>query len=1007
MKAIGITAFCLITFLFISTGGPATAQQSEVFKLTNQAIKLDAAGNRTAAIELAERAVAASEKAFGPTHPNTIQTLINLAVFYSDQGRLTDAERLAKRVLAITERSQGSNSPGAAIALLRLAGICKTAARYSEAEPLLIRALSIREKALGPRHLDVARTLSVLGFVYWIQGRYPAAEQADRRALAIYEKEFGPEHSDVATTVLSLAIVHRDQQRYQEAEPLYKRALAIRERLFGAESATFAEALKALGELYRRGERYDEAEPVLARALAIDEKVLGATHPYVATDCTSLGHLYRDQRRYSEAEPYFKRALAIFQGGSSQVQPDFVATALSNLASIYFLLGRSSEAEPLYKSAMALEEKLLGSENPRIAQTLVNLAVLYREQARYSEAEPLYMRALQITERELGPDYPGLSPILDHLAALYARQDRYGEALPFAKRDIAIGHQSASVILDVLNGAVRDGHIAREAALDDALAIVDQSMQSAAAIAVRKLGIRLAAGNGRLADLVRQEQDLSAEVDQLEKAIVSAIAKERSQRNTAAEQGLKQRLATIVKDRSIVQETIARQFPEHAAFSRPRPLKAKDVQSLLSGNEALIVFAPGRGDTTFVFVLTSDAFDWKVIPISSNGLSQRVSAFRNGLDIDAKAIDRGFVRVDELLNATPAGRPMAFSLGNAHDLYTALLAPVGHLIHSKKDLLIVPFGALTALPFHLLVSEPLATLDERADFDAYRQAAWLIKRYTVSILPSVSSLKILRTAKTPTRSSKPMVGFGDPVFNPNETKVASSRAIATNATMIAQKRSFAGYWKGAGVDRSLLSQALPRLPETADEIEQIAGKLGASRDDIYLRQAANETMLKSLNLSNYRIVYFATHGLVAGDVKGLAEPSLALTIPPQPTAVDDGLLTASEVAQLALNADWIVLSACNTISGDRPGAEALSGLARAFFYAGAKALLVSHWAVESRAAARLATSTFDILQSDPTIGRARALQRAMLSYLSDTSNPQNAYPAFWGPFTVIGEPGGN
>jgi CHAT domain-containing protein len=161
--------------------------------------------------------------------------------------------------------------------------------------------------------------------------------------------------------------------------------------------------------------------------------------------------------------------------------------------------------------------------------------------------------------------------------------------------------------------------------------------------------------------------------------------------------------------------------------------------------------------------------------------------------------------------------------------------------------------------------------------------------------------------------------------------------------------------------------------------------------------------VKRAALADYGIVYFATHGLVAGDVKGVAEPSLVLSIPKVPSEFDDGLLTASEVAQLKLNADWVVLSACNTIAGDKPGAEALSGLARAFFYAGARALLVSHWAVNSEAATRLSISTFDRLKADPKLGRAEALRQAMLAYLNDTSSPRNAYPAFWAPFALIGE----
>jgi len=186
----------------------------------------------------------------------------------------------------------------------------------------------------------------------------------------------------------------------------------------------------------------------------------------------------------------------------------------------------------------------------------------------------------------------------------------------------------------------------------------------------------------------------------------------------------------------------------------------------------------------------------------------------------------------------------------------------------------------------------------------------------------------------------------------------------------------------------------------------VARALGASpQDDVKLGTAATVTNVSALPLDQYRVVDFATHGLVAGEVNGLSEPALVLTLPDRPTSEDDGLLTASRVAKLKLDADWAVLSACNTAAGDKPGAEGLSGLARAFFYAGARALLVSHWPVDSDAAVRLTTGAFSELTAHPGIGRAEALRRSMKALIADRSSPRNADPAVWAPFVLVGEGG--
>jgi len=468
---------------------------------------------------------------------------------------------------------------------------------------------------------------------------------------------------------------------------------------------------------------------------------------------------------------------------------------------------------------------------------------------------------------------------------------------------------------------------------------------------------------------------------------VAEVSKERSKRDAAAEQRVRARLAAIAIERASLQKTLSAEFPDYAALSNPLPLTVKEIQPLLSGDEAMVLFAVAEVES-YVIAVTRESFDWKPIPRGAETLSQQIAAFRRGLDL-GKASDA-------------SGKAGLFDLALANELHQTLLAPVDALIKDKPSLLVVASGALTALPFHLLVTEkPAAAIP--GTFEGYRDAAWLLKRQAVSILPSAASLKALRVfAARREQSTKPMTGFGDPIFNPAVKPAEGSRPARTAARSLATG-AYTDFWQGAGVDRARLSDALSQLPDTADELNAIAKNLGVAAADIHLGEDASETTLKRAPLADYGIVYFATHGLVAGDVKGLAEPSLVLSLPKQPTEFDDGLLTASEVAQLKLNADWVVLSACNTIAGDKPGAEALSGLARSFFYAGARALLVSHWAVNSEAATRLSISTFDRLKADPKLGRAEALRQAMLAYLNDASSPRNAYPAFWGPFALIGE----
>jgi CHAT domain-containing protein/tetratricopeptide (TPR) repeat protein len=817
-------------------------------------------------------------------------------------------------------------------------------------------------------------------------GKYAEAIPLAQAMVANLEKS--PTSRDYAGALNNLAELYRSVGRDADAEPLYKRALAIMEKAVGLNSVDIAPELNNLAALYQRQGRHAEAEPLFKRALALSEKSLPPGHPDVGRALNNLATHYEKQDRHTDSEPLFRRALAIYEKAAGPDSPA-VATLLNNLGQVLKAEGREADAEPMIKRSLAIREKVLGHDHPDVARSLNNLADLYQRQGRYADAEPLFKRALAIREAAVGADHPDTIASTNNLASLYQAEGRTADALPLIEPLIANGRAQLGVALPVLLAAQRQQLISIEKAMDDALNVIQRGTQSSAASAVNKLAVRLAAGSDRLAELVRQDQDLASEAETLDKAIVAAVSKDASKRDAGFGQRSRARLAAIAAERASLQKTLAAEFPDYAALSNPLPVTHAEIQALLSADEVLVLFSVADKES-YVFALTRDGFDWKAVPLGTDALAKKVAAFRRGLDV-SKAMDA-------------SGKSGLFDLALANELYLTLLAPVEPLTRDKRSLLVVPSGALTALPFHLLVTEkPVAAIPEK--LDGYRDAAWLLKRQAVSVLPSVSSLKSLRAFARKDQVVKPMTGFGDPLFNPalgGSDKRAADKSASRSVTSMA----YTDFWQGAGVDRARLAQALPQLPDTADELKAVARDLGVDASDIHLGADASEFTVKHAKLDDYGIVYFATHGLVAGDVKGVAEPSLALSIPSELSNADDGLLTASEVAQLKLNADWVVLSACNTIAGDKPGAEALSGLARAFFYAGARALLVSHWAVSSEAATRLTTSTFDRLKSNPNMGRAEALRQAMLAYLNDASSSRNAYPALWGPFALIGEGAG-
>lgn len=522
---------------------------------------------------------------------------------------------------------------------------------------------------------------------------------------------------------------------------------------------------------------------------------------------------------------------------------------------------------------------------------------------------------------------------------------------------------------------------------ENAFEAMQWAMLSSAGNAVQQLGLRAAAGSPELAEIVRRRQDMLAMVADREKTLAELGGQgAASQADTAVR--LRGEIDSLLAELQGIDERLKADFPRYSELANPAPLKIAEVQALLEDDEALLVVFAGRYNV-YTMAIAKDAVDWSQAVYGAATLADEIAQLRLQLDPNA-AVSRGAAPIGGK-DDTP--RVARFDRFRAHVLYGELVAPVAHVLAGARHVFTVADGPLSGLPFSVLVTEPPRGDD--TDAAAMRETAWMIRQYAMTTLPSVSSLAVIRRFPPagPVAAARPFVGFGAPDFDGRQAQATTVAAAQTS------------FFRGAFANLDAV-RGLPALPQTGPELRQLAAELGAGDDALFLGPRATESAVRGSDLADVRILAFATHGLLSGDLQGLAEPALAFSPPETATVDDDGLLTASEVSELRLSADWVILSACNTAGGDgRADGEGLSGLARAFLYAGARAILASHWPVRDDAAAYLTTRAVGALASGERQRRSEALRRAMLSLMDDSKDPSLAHPSAWAPFVVVGEGG--
>jgi len=767
--------------------------------------------------------------------------------------------------------------------------------------------------------------------------------------------------------------------------------------------------------------RVGEGEADVRRALLSRLSKSGKFHADTAGVLAVLVYVMQEQARYVEAEQLQRQVIGIYQGLGYAADSTQLVNSQLFLAQILNQKGQYQAASKLYDQIDVWTAKWEPSRRELISGGLARIVVMLslgNDDNALEIARRTYER-----ERERSGDKSFNTALARgfHAIAL-ARKGRtseslqaYGESLPILLSTSVRGDEDSGSTAAAREGRIRfviEGYLRllsrnpslmTDSVLAETFGYADILRGQSVQRALQASSARSAANNPELAKLVRASQDTEKQIGAAVAALNDLLSAPSSERDGKALTDTQAEIARLQAGHTQAMKDIAKKFPDYGNLVNPPPPRVEDLQKVLTNDEALLSFYFGRFDS-FVWVLKKDGpVQLRRIDTTLGDLNAKVTKLREALEPQAAMIS----------DIPP------YDLKLAYDLYSTLLKPAEADWKPAKKMIVVTNGALGLLPLSLLPMAPSEiNLDDDPLFSGYRKVPWLARTYAVTMVPSITALATLRRLPPGTASRQELIGFGDPVFSKEQEsqlvaeEISLKTADASNVTRGRPlKRRDAP--KLEGVDSVQLAQ-LPRLPDTALELKSVALALQADPAKVLnLGKSANEAKVKTTDLSKFKVIAFATHGLVPGELDGLTQPALALSAPDVADSDGDGLLTMEEILSLKLDADWVVLSACNTAAGAAAGAEAASGLGRAFFYAGTRALLVTNWSVHSESARELMTDLFKRQAKDPKLTRGEALRQAMMAlvdgpgYLNSDGKTEFAYahPLFWAPYTIIGDGG--
>jgi CHAT domain-containing protein/Tfp pilus assembly protein PilF len=978
-------------------------------------------GDLATAEAYSRRALAIREK-LAPDSLDLAGSLDNLGAVAAMRGDLATAEAYSRRTLAIREKL-APDSLDLASSLQNLGNVAYARGDLMTAEAYQKRALAIKEK-LTPDSLDLAESLNNLGAVATMRGDLETAEAYQKRALAIQER-LAPDSLDLAGPLINLGVVARDRGDLITAEAYSRRALAIQEKL-APDSLDLAGSLDNLGSVAAMRGDLATAEAYFKRALVIREK-LAPDSLDLAYSLQNLGNVAYARGDLMTAEAYQKRALAI----KEKLTPDSLdlSTSLGNLGAVARDRGDLTTAEAYIKRALGIREKL-APDSLDLARSLNDLGVVARDRGDLTTAEACQNRALAIQEKR-APDSLDLARSLNNLAVVARDRGDLMTAEPYFKRALVIRAKLGPGSTDEAESQHDLGLLYRKANQDRLAADHFQRAVDALEAQVGKLGGTQEAETGfraKYGDYYRDYIDVLVALNQPEDAfrilersrartLLAMLAErdlvfaadlpketERERKRIAWEydqtqarleqlnpakdpaqiEGLLNGLRELRDRQSQMVEQIRQQSPRLASLQYPRPLDVRGVQAALDPATVLLSYSLGK-EKSYLFALTADAgLQAYTLALGEAQLREEVEKFRS-------LIERAQLGAQELTGLVDRGKR----------LYERLIQPAAKTIERAQRVLVLPDGPLHLLPFAALIRSVDAkpgTADKPAVVGgAERHWLYLVEWKPLHVVVSATvyaELRKQRQHRPEKETRKTLVALGDPKYPAFGIQESEKELDKRDAVL-----------------RSILTRGyrLTPLPSTKSEVAAIA-ELYREKADTFVGAAATEERAKGV-AKETKYLHFACHGLL--DERFPLDSGLALTIPDDvKEGQENGILQAWEIFErVRIDADLVVLSACETGLGKEMGGEGLVGLTRAFEYAGARSVLASLWSVADETTAALMKRFYRYLKAGQS--KDAALRQAQLDLIRSSISIQGqkgaaatldaSHPFYWAAFQLNGD----